>query len=108
MLMQMAPKVRLAMNPREWKALAEPTRWAMVLLLSEKPRSVTELCDELVMSQPGVSWHLDVLRRAGLVRARKSGYFSIYELVPREFNVLAARLAAIAKRAVGASDRDVS
>jgi hypothetical protein len=43
-------------------SVAEPTRWAMVLLLAEKPRSVTDLRDELVMSQPGVSWHLDVLR----------------------------------------------
>lgn len=105
MLMRMARKVRMAMRPDEWKALADPNRWSIVQLLAEKPRSVTELAEELDLSQPGVSWHLDVLRRARLVQARQRGYYSVYELIPRQLQTLAARLAALAKRAAAASER---
>ena len=48
-------------------ALAEPTRRAVVRLLSDAPLRAGEIADALSMSRPAMSRHLRVLRRAGLV-----------------------------------------
>src|SRR2546426_10852203 len=49
-------------------ALADPTRRAILARLSEGEASVTELAKPFDLSLPGVSKHLKVLQRAGLVR----------------------------------------
>jgi DNA-binding transcriptional ArsR family regulator len=46
-------------------------------------RPVTELAQELGMSQPGASKHLRVLREVGLVRDRKAGKQRLYGLDAR-------------------------
>src|SRR5687767_2358675 len=66
-------------------AIADPTRRALLLrLASEGERNVTELLGALPMSQPAVSKHLRILREAGLVRARRQGRLSIYEIRARK------------------------
>ena len=49
-------------------ALADPTRRAILSRLAEGEASVTELAKPFDLSLPGVSKHLKVLQRAGLVR----------------------------------------
>jgi DNA-binding transcriptional ArsR family regulator len=48
-------------------ALADPTRRAMVLRLSLGPATVGELGAPFPLSQPGISKHVKVLERAGLI-----------------------------------------
>ena len=48
-------------------ALADPTRRAILARLSKGETSVTELAKPFEMSLPGVSKHLKVLERAGLI-----------------------------------------
>ena len=48
-------------------ALADPTRRAILARLKEGEASVTELAEPFDMSLPGVSKHLKVLERAGLI-----------------------------------------
>ncbi|MBG0817957.1 helix-turn-helix transcriptional regulator [Planomonospora sp. ID82291] len=48
-------------------ALADPTRRAILSRLMEGEATVAELAAPFAMSQPGVSKHLRVLERAGLV-----------------------------------------
>ena len=48
-------------------ALADPTRRAILARLVTGERSVTELAEPFKMSLPGVSKHLRVLERAGLI-----------------------------------------
>src|SRR5947209_17428952 len=48
-------------------ALADPTRRAILSRLSQGEASVTELAKPFDLSLPGVSKHLKVLQRAGLV-----------------------------------------
>ena len=48
-------------------ALADPTRRAILVRLSEGEASVGELAQPFAMSQPAISKHLKVLERAGLV-----------------------------------------
>jgi len=49
-------------------AIADPTRRAMVVRLSEGPATAGELAAPFDMSLPAVSRHLKVLERAGLMR----------------------------------------
>jgi DNA-binding transcriptional ArsR family regulator len=49
-------------------ALADPTRRAILARLAAGECSVTELAKPFAMSLPGVSKHLRVLERAGLIR----------------------------------------
>ena len=48
-------------------ALADPTRRAILHRLSRGEMSVTDLAEPFKMSLPGVSKHLKVLERAGLI-----------------------------------------
>ncbi len=53
------------------RALAEPNRLQIIALLRDSERCVCEIEAALGLSQSLVSNHLRVLRRAGLVRARR-------------------------------------
>ena len=48
-------------------ALADPTRRAILARLASGEKSVTELAEPFALSLPGVSKHLKVLQRAGLI-----------------------------------------
>ena len=54
-------------------ALADPTRRAILMRLTDGDRTVAELVAPFAMSQPAISRHLKVLERAGLVsRSRRA------------------------------------
>lgn len=55
------------------KALADPTRLAILLQLAREPASVTELARHFKLSQPTVSGHVQLLREAGLLEERTVG-----------------------------------
>jgi DNA-binding transcriptional ArsR family regulator len=62
-------------------ALTDPTRRTIVSLLSRRPGcSVSDLVDQLPFKLPGVTKHLDVLARAGLVERAKVGRVVSVEL----------------------------
>jgi DNA-binding transcriptional ArsR family regulator len=50
-----------------FRALADPTRRAILARLARGGASVTELARPFKMSLPGISKHLKVLQRAGLI-----------------------------------------
>ena len=54
-------------------ALGDPTRQAMITLLAERDRSVSELAAEFPISLQGTLKHLGVLERAGVVGRAKAG-----------------------------------
>ncbi|MFN2464702.1 MAG: ArsR/SmtB family transcription factor [Candidatus Dormibacteria bacterium] len=53
--------------------LANPTRLAIVSILVDGEVSASEIARELKLSQPLLSWHLRVMRRAGLIETRRRG-----------------------------------
>ena len=61
-----------------FRALSDVTRLKIIHLLTEHEMCVCELEDRLAMSQPAVSHHLRVLRKAGLISSRKSGKWIYY------------------------------
>ena len=57
-----------------WKALADPTRRAILDLLHAGPRKTTEIVEAFPeLSRFGVMKHIDVLRDAGLITTREEG-----------------------------------
>lgn len=63
-----------------FRAIADPTRRALLDLLREADRPVTELAARFRMSQPAISQHLRILREAGLVRPKRVGRRQVYRL----------------------------
>lgn len=62
------------------KTLASPRRLEILHRLAIGPRGVSQLADELRVSQPNVSQHLAVLRSAGVVDAERDGREVRYRL----------------------------
>ena len=54
-------------------ALSDRTRLTILEMLNDKEHCVSEICVCFDMSQPSISHHLDILKRAGLVRSEKRG-----------------------------------
>lgn len=70
------------------QALGHPTRLEMCWLLAERERSVTELAEDLGISQPLASQHLRVLKDAGLVAGRRESYWTLYRLLPARLELV--------------------
>ena len=79
----MAFMARAATTSDVFNAIAEPQRREILVLLRAGERPVTELAQELGMTQPGASKHLRVLREVGLVRDRKAGKQRVYGIDAR-------------------------
>lgn len=64
------------------KALADPTRLSMVAVLRQQagPVCVCDLVAAFDLTQPTISHHMGVLKRAGLVESVKSGIWIYYRL----------------------------
>jgi len=60
--------------------LADPNRIMILYELSQSPRNVTELSNNLKMPQPLVSRHLKVLRDRGMVIPKRQGTIIQYTL----------------------------
>jgi DNA-binding transcriptional ArsR family regulator len=56
-------------------ALADPTRRAMVARLAVGDATVNELAEPFDLSLPGISKHLKVLERSGLITRRRRAQF---------------------------------
>src|SRR2546426_11363605 len=74
---------RAATTSDVFNAIAEQQRREILVLLRAGEGPVTELAQELGMTQPGASKHLRVLREVGLVRDRKAGKQRLYGLDAR-------------------------
>lgn len=61
-------------------ALSDPTRLGVLELLREGELCVCELQDAIDAAQSRLSFHLKVLKEAGLVTDRKEGRWSYYAL----------------------------
>ena len=64
------------------KAMADETRQRILTLLQAGEMSVSELHEHFTTTQPTLSHHLAVLRRANLVSARHAGRQTFYRANP--------------------------
>lgn len=74
-------------------ALSDPIRVNVIESLRTQEMCVCDLCDLLSVSQSKLSFHLRVLKDAGLVRPRPQGRWTYYSLNLAQFVVLEQYLA---------------
>jgi len=67
-------------------ALSDPTRLKLLARLQRGERCVCDLMDVLDAAQSRLSFHLKVLKEAGLVSDRRDGRWVYYTLVPEAFD----------------------
>src|SRR5436190_20964454 len=75
-------------QPDPFRALADPTRRAVLEYLAGRPHGVNELVDHFDVTRPAISKHLRILREARVVRERREGRNRIYELNPEGLSAL--------------------
>src|SRR5215470_15019808 len=63
-------------------ALADPTRRELLRRLAHTPCRASALAAGFAISRPAFCKHARLLKRAGLIRAKKHGREQIYELAP--------------------------
>jgi DNA-binding transcriptional ArsR family regulator len=76
------PKRQVVELDLVFRALADPTRRAVVERLGRGPAATSELARPFAMALPSFTQHLDVLERSGLVTSQKQGRVRTYQLVP--------------------------
>jgi DNA-binding transcriptional ArsR family regulator len=74
---------RAAQLDDAFRALADPTRRAMVERLSRGPVAVSELAQPLPMSLAAVVQHVQILEDSGVIRTEKIGRVRTCRLEPR-------------------------
>jgi len=63
-----------------FKALSDETRLRILSLMKEGEICVCDIAESLGMSQPNISFHLSMLKEAGLIKDRKNGRWIHYSL----------------------------
>lgn len=79
---------RLETKARLFRALADPSRLAVLEALRAGPRCVSDLVATTQLSQPNVSGHLAFLRDFGLVDREQRGRFAYYSLGRADVEVI--------------------
>ena len=63
-----------------FKALSEETRLRILSILRSGELCVCDIAETLKMTQPNISFHLGMLKEAGLIKDRKKGRWIYYSL----------------------------
>ncbi len=90
------PTADLARAAELFHALSDETRLAILAMLRDGERCVCDLQDALDAAQSRLSFHLKVLKAAGLVTDRKEGRWSYYAPVPEALDEAHAMVRALA------------
>ena len=88
-------------------ALSDETRLAILDLLRDGERCVCELTADLDAAQSRLSFHLKVLKDAGLVNDRREGRWAYYRIVPRAIDEAHDLLIARLPRSTAARERSL-
>lgn len=70
----------LELTARVFRGFADPSRLALLALLRDGERCVSDLVEESGLTQSNVSSHLTCLRGCGLVASRQEGRYVYYRL----------------------------
>ena len=77
-------------------ALADDSRWQILVRLGVAPASASALADELPITRQAIAKHLRVLEEVGLVTSERVGREIQYRAVGATLNSLARRIDSIA------------
>jgi ArsR family transcriptional regulator, arsenate/arsenite/antimonite-responsive transcriptional repressor len=79
-----------------FKAVADPVRLRLLSLIACHPGGESCVCDltpEFDMTAPSVSYHLKILREAGLISSERRGTWVYYRVMPQAMARMSAVLA---------------
>lgn len=79
---------------QRFDALGDPARLAILDHLRRDTRCLCEMKDDLEMAPSLLSYHMRILREAGLVSGRRNGRRIEYQIVPEGFESLREELSA--------------
>jgi len=72
-----------------FQAIADPTRRAIIGMLSGEAMSLNAVADNFEISRPAVSRHIRILRECGLVAVQKQGRERYCKAIPQPLNEVA-------------------
>lgn len=81
-----------------FKVLSEPLRLKVIELLTEKEFCVCDLVKSLDISQPLLSHHLQILKKAHIVNDRRAGKWIYYRLNPTALQELTSYIDSVLNR----------
>lgn len=87
------PRIPPAELLRVLRALGNDTRLRVLKLIAERPRTTQELVPLVGLSTAGLSKSLQRLAEAGLVSAKRQGYYVVYGLEPARVGAVSSALA---------------
>ena len=104
----MATRTRLdpARSTQLFHALSDETRLSILERLRLGERCVCDLTDALEAAQSRLSFHLKVLKDAGLVSDRREGRWMYYTLKPEALNEVAELVEALASAPTAAERKN--
>lgn len=79
------------------KILAHPLRIKLILILAQKPSTVSELLKLLEVRQPNLSQHLTLLKRIRLLKTKREGKSVYYQLAHPEIKELLEKINELTK-----------
>jgi DNA-binding transcriptional ArsR family regulator len=90
---------------KQFAALGDVTRYAIVQRLSQGEQSVSELTSLFSLTQPTITSHLNILEKAGLIERQKAAQKRISKLKPEAILELGKLLDAVAREWSSRLDR---
>jgi DNA-binding transcriptional ArsR family regulator len=76
------------MNVALLQLLADQSRFQIIEILGDGERAVNDIVHRMNIEQSGVSRHLGILEKAGVVASRADGVRRLYSLCPQRFQEL--------------------
>ena len=92
------------MNNNVYKALADPTRRAILALLRERSLTAGEIAEQFPQSASTISGHFSVLLNAGLIVQERNGQRLVYHLNTSVLEDVVAALLQLTNRSQPASN----
>src|SRR3989344_5164714 len=77
-------QAQIQLEAKLFKGLADQSRLLILSVISDRPKTVTEIVDNTKLSQPNTSAHLACLLECGLIRKEKKGREVFYEVSSNE------------------------
>lgn len=89
-----------------FKALSDPTRRGIIMLLKERDLTAGEIADQFEMTKPSISHHLNMLKQAQLVQDERKGQNIYYSLNTTVFQEVVGWFFNLVDNSEGGSQND--
>lgn len=81
-------QAQIQLEAKLFKGFADQSRLLILAVISDGPKTVTEIVDNTKLSQPNTSAHLACLLECGLIRKEKKGREVFYEVSSKEVSAI--------------------